>query len=87
LAVSPSVAFSQARTGADVNVQSGASVNAPGQKMQQKGSVRGTTGASGYAPGQRMQSKGSVKGTTGASGYAPGQIKSGTDVDVRTRAR
>lgn len=45
---------------------------APGQRMQDKGSVQGTTGASGYAPGQRMQDKGSVSGTTGASGYAPG---------------
>jgi hypothetical protein len=45
---------------------------APGQQMQDKGSVKGTTGASGYAPGQQMQDKGSVKGTTGASGYAPG---------------
>ncbi|MGB5902547.1 MAG: hypothetical protein WBF99_05020 [Xanthobacteraceae bacterium] len=54
---------------------------APGQKMQDKGSVKGTTGASGYAPGQKMQDKGSVKGTTGASGYAPGHAndaKSGT---------
>ncbi len=46
---------------------------APGQMMQDKGSIKGTTGASGYAPGQKMQDKGSVKGTTGASGYAPGQ--------------
>ena len=54
---------------------------APGQQMQDKGSVKGTTGASGYAPGQKMQDKGSVKGTTGASGYAPGHAndtKSGT---------
>jgi hypothetical protein len=50
----------------------GASDQAPGQKMQDKGSVSGSPGASGYAPGQRMQDKGSVKGTTGASGYAPG---------------
>jgi hypothetical protein len=49
-----------------------ASSKAPGQRMQEKGSVKGTTGASGYAPGQRMQDKGSVKGTTGASGFAPG---------------
>ena len=32
------------------NAQS-ASVNAPGQKMQAKGSVKGSPGASGYAPG------------------------------------
>lgn len=51
---------------------------APGQQMQDKGSVKGTTGASGYAPGQQMQEKGSVKGTTGASGYAPGRSTSGS---------
>jgi len=51
----------------------GASSKAPGQEMQQKGSVKGSPGASGYAPGQKMHAKGSVKGTHGASGYAPGQ--------------
>lgn len=51
---------------------------APGQQMQEKGSVKGTTGASGYAPGQQMQEKGSVQGTTGASGYAPGNATTGT---------
>lgn len=55
--------------------------NAPGQLMQEKGSVSGTAGASGYAPGHEMQQhgsvKGSVKGTVGASGYAPGHA-SGT---------
>lgn len=50
----------------------GASDQTPGQKMQDKGSVPGTSGASGYAPGQQMQDKGSKPGTTGASGYAPG---------------
>ncbi|MFE1598808.1 hypothetical protein [Methylobacterium sp. ID0610] len=44
----------------------------PGQRMQERGSVKGTTGASGYTPGHEMQSTGSVKGTSGASGYAPG---------------
>jgi len=72
----------------------GASVNAnaqkttaPGQQMQEKGSVSGSPGASGYAPGIQMQEKGSVKGTTGASGYAPGHhattgaaVKSDTNV-------
>ncbi|WP_082512520.1 hypothetical protein [Afipia sp. Root123D2] len=54
---------------------------APGQQMQDKGSVKGTTGASGYTPGHKMQDKGSVKGTTGASGYAPGHAdqKSGAN--------
>ena len=46
---------------------------APGQQMQDKGSVRGQPGASGYAPGQKMQDKGSKAGQPGASGYAPGQ--------------
>jgi hypothetical protein len=60
---------------------------APGQQMQEKGSVKGSAGASGYAPGHQMKAKGSVKGTTGASGYAPGHatttgaaVKSDTDV-------
>ena len=60
-----------------------ASDKAPGQKMQDKGSVKGTTGASGYAPGQKMQDKGSVKGTTGASGYAPGQTKDDPKSDMK----
>jgi hypothetical protein len=47
--------------------------NAPGQQMQDKGSVPGQPGASGYAPGQQMQDKGSKSGSPGASGYAPGQ--------------
>jgi hypothetical protein len=46
---------------------------APGQQMQDKGSVRGQPGASGYAPGHKMQDKGSKAGQPGASGYAPGQ--------------
>jgi hypothetical protein len=91
LAVPSSAAFSQATINTDVNVRGGASVNAPGQKMQTRGSVRGTTGASGYAPGHKMQTRGSVRGTTGASGYAPGRIKGdvkgGADVNVNTRAR
>ena len=53
--------------------QPGASSQAPGQQMQEKGSVKGQPGASGYAPGQKMQKSGSVKGQPGASGYAPGQ--------------
>ena len=51
----------------------GSSAKAPGQEMQEKGSVKGTSGASGYAPGQEMHAKGSKRGTEGASGYAPGQ--------------
>lgn len=61
---------------------------APGQQMQQNGSVRGTTGASGYTPGHKMQEKGSAKGTVGSSGYAPGRAgaKTGTSGSVRTPA-
>jgi hypothetical protein len=44
----------------------------PGQKMQDRGSVRGQPGASGYTPGHQMQGKGSKIGEPGASGYAPG---------------
>jgi hypothetical protein len=55
---------------------------APRQKMQDKGSVKGTNGASGYAPGQKMQEKDSVKGTTGAFGYAPGHAN---DTKSRTK--
>ena len=55
---------------------------APGQQMQEKGSVRGSPGASGYAPGQKMHRRGSVKGTTGASGYAPGHTKDTTGGSV-----
>ena len=51
----------------------GASDKAPGQRMQDRGSVKGSPGASGYAPGHIMQRKGSKLGTNGASGYAPGQ--------------
>jgi hypothetical protein len=60
----------------------------PGLKMQEKGSVSGTTGASGYTPGHQMQQKGSVKGTTGASGYAPGHATTGAGVNghVGTKA-
>jgi len=46
------------------------STTAPGQKMQQSGSVTGTTGASGYAPGHKMH-----KGMKGASRFAPGHEK------------
>jgi hypothetical protein len=64
---------------------------APGQMMQEKGSVKGDAGASGYTPGHQMQEKGSVKGTTGASGYAPGHATTGSgvksDVDVNANTR
>ena len=50
--------------------QGGAQDSAPGQKMQDKGSVRGQPGASGYAPGHQEPS---TTGQPGASGYAPGQ--------------
>jgi hypothetical protein len=58
--------------------QNSAQEKAPGQRMQDKGSVPGHPGASGYAPGQKMQEKGSKSGQPGASGYAPGQQGSTT---------
>jgi hypothetical protein len=64
----------------------GASNDSPGQKMQDKGSVKGSPGASGYAPGQRMQEKGSKPGTSGASGYAPGHQTSGSGANENVGA-
>ena len=64
---------------------------APGQMMQENGSVKGEAGASGYALGHMMQNNGSVQGTTGASGYAPGGATTGagakSDVDVKAKSR
>jgi hypothetical protein len=56
---------------------------APGQEMQQKGSVKGSPGASGYAPGQKMHAKGSKRGTEGASGYAPGHETTGSNLGTK----
>ncbi len=56
----------------------GSATKAPGQQMQENGSVKGSPGASGYAPGQQMQDRGSKPGTNGASGYAPGHSTSGS---------
>jgi hypothetical protein len=53
--------------------QSSAQDRAPGERMQERGSVPGHPGASGYAPGQRMHERGSKAGAPGASGYAPGR--------------
>jgi hypothetical protein len=55
------------------HAQSRTQENAPGQRMQDSGSVPGQPGASGYAPGQQMQEKGSKSGQPGASGFAPGR--------------
>jgi hypothetical protein len=52
--------------------------SAPGQMMQQHGSVAGSPGASGYAPGH-LKKKG-----TSAKKYAPGQTK--RVVQTRNRA-
>ena len=41
---------------------------APGQQMQDKGSVRGQPGASGYAPGHKMQDEGSESRPAGRFG-------------------
>jgi hypothetical protein len=65
-------------TTAVCSAQSSTQDRAPGQRMQDKGSVPGEPGASGYAPGQRMQDKGSKSGEPGASGYAPGHQDSTT---------
>jgi hypothetical protein len=56
-----------------LQAQSPTQERAPGQRMQDKGSVPGQPGASGYAPGHQMQDKGSKPGQPGASGFAPGQ--------------
>src|SRR5215475_4509805 len=53
--------------------QSSTQDRAPGQRMQDRGSLPGHPGASGYAPGHEMQEKGSRLGQPGASGYAPGR--------------
>jgi hypothetical protein len=53
--------------------QSATQERAPGQRMQERGSVPGHPGASGYAPGQRMHERGSKAGAPGASGYVPGR--------------
>jgi hypothetical protein len=53
--------------------QSSTQDRAPGQRMQDRGSLPGHPGASGYAPGQRLHEKGSKAGEPGASGYAPGR--------------
>ena len=45
------------------HAQSRTQENAPGQRMQDKGSV----------PGQQMQEKGGKSGQPGASGFAPGR--------------
>ena len=61
---------------------------APGQKMQQSGSVTRTTGASVYAPGHKIH-----KSMRGASRFAPGHEKKtvgmsrGDRDDMTTRSR
>jgi hypothetical protein len=51
---------------------------APGQQLQEKGSVKGDPGALGYAPGDLKNDKGSKSGQPGASGYAPGRSTTGS---------
>ena len=53
--------------------QGGAQDNAPGQKMQDKGSVRGQPGASGYAPGHQDSTSGQGSRSGGTN---PGTSKS-----------
>ncbi len=55
------------------HAQSRSQENAPGQRMQDRGSVPAQPGAAADVPGQRMQEKGSRSGEPGASGFAPGQ--------------
>jgi hypothetical protein len=55
------------------HAQSRTQENAPGQRMQEKGSVPGQSGASGDAPGQQVQEKAGKSGqpdTTGRGGDA-----------------
>jgi hypothetical protein len=74
--------------------QNSAQDKAPGQRMQDKGSMPGHPGASGYAPGHEMQQKGSKPGEPGASGYAPGHdstsgqgSRSGTGTGSKSNSR
>jgi hypothetical protein len=67
--------------------QSSTQDHAPGQRMQERGSVPGHPGASGYAPGQRMHERGSKAGQPGASGYAPGRQTPETTGRSRSRRR
>jgi hypothetical protein len=53
------------------HAQSRSQENAPGQRMQDRGSVPAQPGAAADVPGQRMQEKGA--GEPGASGFTPGQ--------------
>ena len=53
----------------------GSSAKTPGQEMQEKGSVKGTSGASGYAPGQEMHANGSKRGTDMHPARLPGRAK------------
>jgi|SwirhisoilCB3_FD_contig_51_2633682_length_325_multi_8_in_0_out_0_1 hypothetical protein len=68
-----------------VNAESSTINKAPGQQMQERGSVKGAPGASGYAPGQKMQERGSRNGSPGASGYAPGHSTTGSGDRTRSR--
>ena len=59
--------------GTTAQAQNAAPSNAPGQRMQPRGSVPGDPGASGYSPGDQMQDRGRRQGSPGASGFAPGR--------------
>ena len=64
---------------------------APGQRMHQSDSVKGTTGASGYAPGHLMRKHkhhASLKATHGAKAFAPGrQAKSTVGLSTRSKTK
>src|SRR5258708_26557346 len=51
--------------------QSSSQKNAPGQRMQDRGSVPGDPGASGYSPGDPMRDRGTKPVSPGASSYPP----------------
>jgi hypothetical protein len=53
------------------HAQSSTQKNAPGQRMQDRGSVPGEPGASGYSPGNQTRDRGGKAGEPGASGFAP----------------
>jgi hypothetical protein len=58
--------------------QSPTQKDAPGQRMQDRGSMPGEPGAAGNSPGHQMQDRGGKAGSPGASGFAPGRQDSDT---------
>ena len=50
---------------------------APGARVQEHGTVQGTTGVSGSALGHQTQGSGSIGGSTGTSINGPGHVTTG----------